>query len=209
MKKLGVIAAMLITSGMAYAEEPKPAFTGQNYSGVYDCKGSNDKVGEYEVTISLKINRVSSYAKFGAYTYEMTTVNSATYIGQAIANGNQMALSFPLKSGLNVDHSIGIAKIVKNKKGRWSFRKHYYEEDNSGGNYGSEYCVLNIDKPFKDQVKEAAKEKEPGKKAPAKEQTKEQSKEQPKVKDAANEPVRKEPAKKQPAKPANEAAEKP
>lgn len=187
MKKLAVIAAMLLVNPMVHAEpKPKPAFTGQNYSGVYDCKGSNDKVGDYEVTISLKINRVSSYGKYGAYTYEMTTVNGVTYIGQAIADGNQIALSFPLKSGLNVDHSIGVAKMVKNKQGRWSFRKHYYEEDNSGGNYGSEYCVLNIDKPFKDQLKEPAKDKEQGKKTPAKEkeagkeQAKQPAKEQPK-----------------------------
>ena len=121
MKKIALTIAMLALAGTAHAA--KPAFTGQNYSGVYDCKGSNDKVGDYEVTISLKINRVSSYAKFGAYTYEVTTVNATTYIGQAIANGNMLALSFPLKSGLNADHSIGIAKIVKNKQGHWSFRK--------------------------------------------------------------------------------------
>ena len=189
MKKIAA-ALFILLAGTAHAAT-KPAFKGQNYSGVYDCKGSNDKVGDYEVTVSLKINRVSSYAKFGAYTYEMTTVNGATYVGQAIADGNQLALSFPLKSGLNVDHSIGIAKIVKNKQGRWSFRKYYYEEDNSGGNYGSEYCVLNVNKELEGTVKEPAKDqgaKKPQGKEPApKEQAKPQSapaKEQPK-KDAA------------------------
>lgn len=180
MKKIALKIAMLSMAGLVQAD-PKPAFTGQNYSGVYDCKGDNDKVGEYEVTIALKINRVSSYGKFGAYNYEMTTVNAVTYIGQAIAEGNMIALSFPLKNGLNVDHSIGIAKMVKNKQGRWSFRKHYYEEDNSGGNYGSEYCVLNINKPFED-LKPPSKGKEPAKG---------QSKEQPK-----NPPMEKEPVKK-------------
>lgn len=171
---------MLTLAITAQAESPsKPAFTGQNYSGVYDCKGSNDKVGDYEVTISLKINRVSSYGKYGAYTYEMTTVNSVTYIGQALADGNMLALSFPLKNGLNVDHSIGIAKVVKNKQGRWSFRKHYYEEDNSGGNYGSEHCVMNINKAFKDQEQEkdqAAKKQQDKGKEPAKEPAKDQPK---------------------------------
>ena len=114
----------------------------------------------------------------------MTTVNGATYIGQAIADGNMLALSFPLKSGLNVDHSIGIAKIVKNKQGRWSFRKHYYEEDNSGGNYGSEYCVLNVNKALEGTVKEPSKE-QGAKKPQPKDQPKPQpAKEQPK-KDAA------------------------
>ena len=177
MKKTAVALFILALAGTTQAAT-KPAFKGQNYSGVYDCKGSNDKVGDYEVTVSLKINRVSSYGKFGAYTYEMTTVNGATYVGQAIADGNLLALSFPLKSGLNVDHSIGIAKIVKNKQGRWSFRKHYYEEDNSGGNYGSEYCVLNINKALEGTVKEPAKD-QGAKKSQAKEQSK---------KDAANKP---------------------
>jgi hypothetical protein len=157
MKKTAAALFILALASTAHAA-PKAAFKGQNYSGVYDCKGSNDKVGDYEVTISLKINRVSSHGQYGAYTYEMTTVNGVTYVGQAIADRNQMALSFPLKSGLNVDHSIGIARIVKNKQGRWSFRKHYYEEDNSGGNYGSEYCVLNINKPLEGTVKESAKD---------------------------------------------------
>ena len=183
MKKIAAALFILALAGNAQAAT-KPAFKGQNYSGVYDCKGSNDKVGDYEVTVSLKINRVSSYAKFGAYTYEMTTVNGATYIGQAIADGNMLALSFPLKSGLNVDHSIGIAKIVKNKQGRWSFRKHYYEEDNSGGNYGSEYCVLNVNKALEGTVKEPSKD-QGAKKPQSKDQAKPQpAKEQPK-KDAA------------------------
>ena len=186
MKKTVAALFIFALASTAYAA-PKPAFKGQNYSGVYDCKGSNDKVGEYEVTISLKINRVSSYAKYGAYTYEMTTVNGATYIGQGIADGNMLALSFPLKSGLNVDHSIGIAKIVKNKQGRWSFRKHYYEEDNSGGNYGSEYCALNINKALEGTVKEPAKD-QGAKKSQAKEQSKSQPAKEPSKKDAASKP---------------------
>jgi len=208
MKKIALTIAMLVMAGTAQAA--KPAFTGQNYSGVYDCKGSNDKVGDYEVTISLKINRVSSYAKFGAYTYEVTTVNSTNYIGQAIANGSEMALSFPLKTGLNADHSIGIAKMLKNKQGHWSFRKYYYEEDNSGGNYGSEYCALNIHKAFKDQEKEptakapAAK----GKEQPGKEQSKEQQSKDQQPKDQQSkdqqskekEPAGKATGKDQPAK---------
>ena len=183
MKKTAVALFILALAGTTQAAT-KPAFKGQNYSGVYDCKGSNDKVGDYEVTVSLKINRVSSYGKFGAYTYEMTTVNGATYVGQAIADGNLLALSFPLKSGLNVDHSIGIAKIVKNKKGHWSFRKNYYEEDNSGGNYGSEYCALNINKALEGTTaKETTKDQ-----AAKKPQAKDQDKDQPKAQPAKNQP---------------------
>ena len=185
MKKTVAALFIFALASTAYAA-PKPAFKGQNYSGVYDCKGSNDKVGEYEVTISLKINRVSSYAKYGAYTYEMTTVNGATYIGQGIADGNMLALSFPLKSGLNVDHSIGIAKIVKNKKGHWSFRKNYYEEDNSGGNYGSEYCVLNVNKALEGTTVKDANKDQAAKKPQAKDQPKAQpAKNQPKKGDTA------------------------
>ena len=146
MKKLGLLIAMLAFSGLAQA---KPAFVGQNYSGVYSCRGVNQQIGDYEVTVTLKLNRVSSYGKFGAYHYEVETVNSVIYTGQAVTNGNQLAVSFQFAEGRNTEHSTGVATIRKNSQGRWSFRKLYYEPDDSGGNYGSEYCVMNPNKAAK------------------------------------------------------------
>lgn len=143
MKKFVVLIAML---GLAGVAEARPAFTGQNYSGIYSCKGTNEQIGDYEVTVTLKLNRTSSYGTFGAYHYEVETVNSLTYIGQAVADGNRLALSFQLTEGHVTERSTGIATIKKNAQGRWSFRKLYYEPDDSGGNYGSEYCVMNSNK---------------------------------------------------------------
>lgn len=143
MKKFVVLIAMLGLVGVA---EARPAFTGQNYSGIYSCKGTNEQIGDYEVTVTLKLNRTSSYGTFGAYHYEVETVNSLTYIGQAVADGNRLALSFQLTEGHVTERSTGIATIKKNAQGRWSFRKLYYEPDDSGGNYGSEYCVMNSNK---------------------------------------------------------------
>lgn len=143
MKKFVLLIAMLGFAGLAQA---RPAFTGQNYSGVYECRGVNELIGDYEVTVTLKLNRLSSYGSFGAYNYEVETVNSVTYIGQAVANGNQLALSFQFIEGHATERSTGVAIIKKNGQGRWSFRKLYYEPDDNGGNYGSEYCVMNSSK---------------------------------------------------------------
>lgn len=140
MKKFVLLMSML---AIANAAEAKPVFTGQNYSGVYNCKGSNSQVGDYEVTATLRLNRVSSYDKFGAYYYETATSNSVTYSGRAAAQGNQMAISYKIVDGHNVESNVGTAVIKKNVQGRWSFRNFYYEPDDNGGNYGSEYCVMN------------------------------------------------------------------
>lgn len=122
--------------------QAKPAFTGINFSGTYACKGNNEQVGDYEVTAVLKLNRVSSYAKFGAYDFSTETDNASTYKGQAVADGLRLALSYTLTEGRNVEYSTGIAEMKKTKGNVWSFRNQYYEPDDSGGNYGFEYCVM-------------------------------------------------------------------
>ena len=137
---------MVAVTGLAQA---KPGFTGPNYSGVYDCTGVNEQVGDYEVTVTLKLNRVSSYGKFGAYQFQAETVNSTIYNGQAAANGNQIAISFDFADKRNVEHSIGVAIMKKTAKGLWSFRRQYYEPDDNGGNYGTEYCVIDLAKSAK------------------------------------------------------------
>jgi hypothetical protein len=146
MKKLALMMALLAFTGMAQA---KPAFTGQNYSGVYSCRGVNEQVGDYELSVTLKLNRVSSYGSFGAYSYEVETSNSTIYTGQAAADGNRLAISFQFTDGHTIEQSTGVALMKKNPDGRWSFRKLYYEPDDNGGNYGSEYCVMNINKGAK------------------------------------------------------------
>jgi len=91
--------------------QAKPAFTGINFSGVYDCKGSNELVGSYQVTIKLKLNRISSYGKFGAYDFTTQTDNAVTYRGQAAANGNRLALSYKMSEGKYAEITTGIAEM--------------------------------------------------------------------------------------------------
>lgn len=119
-----------------------PKFTGQNYSGEYVCKGSNDVVGEYEVFVTLKLNRISSYGKFGVYDFSTETENNVVYFGQAVANGNRMALTFKLSEARHAEYSTGIGEFRAIGKNRWAFRNQYYEPDDSGGNYGGEDCAM-------------------------------------------------------------------
>jgi hypothetical protein len=140
MKKF-VLAALLL--GYAAAGYAKPAFTGKDYSGIYSCDGWNALVGDYDVIVTLKFNRLSSYGKYGAYEYETETANSK-YLGQAISNGGHLSIGYKFngKSINGRGQSIGIAEIFKNKQGRWTFHTRYYEPDDNGGNYGSEYCTF-------------------------------------------------------------------
>ena len=98
MKKIVIVSAMLAFSSVAFA---KPTFTGNNYTGLYECKGENSSIGAYDVVVALRLNRVSSHGKFGAYYYETETVNSTVYHGQAVADGNRLAISFNIRDKKN------------------------------------------------------------------------------------------------------------
>jgi len=162
MKNIVLTALLLGFAAMGHA---KPAFTGKDYSGIYTCDGWNALVGDYDITVSLKLNRISSYGKYGAYEYETETENATKYTGQAIADGDRLAISFKFngKSINGRGQSIGVANVFKDK-GRWIFRKRYYEPDDNGGNYGSEYCV------FKEPLPELEKKNPSAVLAPARPQ---------------------------------------
>ncbi|WP_137718552.1 hypothetical protein [Methylobacillus flagellatus] len=140
MKKFFLFISLAILANTA--AQAKPDFTGRNYSGTYACKGYNEKVGDYEVTVGLRLNRVSSYGDFGAYHYTVETPNSVVYHGQAAADGPRLAISFQLGDGKNVEQSTGLALMKRDSRGRLSFRKKYYEPDDNGGNYGFEDCNI-------------------------------------------------------------------
>jgi hypothetical protein len=139
MKNFILAIALLGVASVAQAKIP---FSGKNYSGVYECKGNNDQVGDYTVTATLRLNNVSSSGTFGAYHYEVETENSVTYRGQVAADGNRLAISFNFSEKKNLDHSTGVAVVKRNAQGHWTFRRLYYEGDDNGGVYGSENCVL-------------------------------------------------------------------
>ncbi len=125
-------------------------FTGTDYSGVYSCVGSNAKVGNYELVVTFLINKSNSRGNTGRYDLTIETENSTKYRGQAIANGDDMALTIEIVDGNNLAYSTGIANLKQLKNKRYSYINKYYEsnqasnssEINDMGNYGSENCVM-------------------------------------------------------------------
>lgn len=147
MKKLFLLLLVIASAALFNSADAKPIFTGADYSGVYACKGSNSKVGDYEVQATLKLNRAISQGAYGVYDFNTETENSLVYRGQAIANGYKLALTFNLVDGLKAEFSTGIADVKRMSSTRWAYTNHYYEPNGSGGDYGTEYCVMK--KPVK------------------------------------------------------------
>lgn len=147
MKKSLLSALVLVGLNFVSNVEAKDQYVGPNFSGIYSCKGTNNKVGEYEVVATLKLNRISSHGSFGVYDFNTETENSLVYKGQAIASGYRLALTFNLSDARNAEYSTGIADIQKISSTRWAYTNHYYEPDENGGDSGSEYCVMQ--KPVK------------------------------------------------------------
>ena len=82
-----------------------------------------------------------STGRFGAYDFKLEVPGYGTYPGQAAAEGNKMGIHFALTDQTTKDFGTGIATFIKNKHGKWSFTKFYYEPEFKGGNYGTEACV--------------------------------------------------------------------
>ena len=142
MKKSLLFALILVTLHFASNVEAKERYVGPNFSGVYSCKGTNNKVGEYEVVATLKLNRISSHGSYAVYDLNTETENALVYKGQAIASAKMLALTFNLSDGRSAEYSTGIADVEKISSIRWAYTNHYYEPDESGGDYGSERCVM-------------------------------------------------------------------
>jgi hypothetical protein len=133
---------MLVTLLSAHAAFAAPAFTGQDYSGVYDCTGNDSHEGPYKGTVTMTLDRKQSTGNYGAYQFKLEVPGFGTYLGQAAAEGDKVAMYFALTDPKTRDYGTGIATMKKDKSGRWSFHKYYYEPEFKGGNYGMEDCVL-------------------------------------------------------------------
>jgi hypothetical protein len=137
--KLLISLCLLVISPITNA---KPAFTGQDFSGVYDCTGDDSHEGKYTGTVTLQLVPSQSLNNYGAYTFKLEVPSYGTYSGQAAAHGTNVAMHFALADQSTKDYGTGIANFKKNKAGKWSFSKYYYEPEFKGGNYGSEKCTL-------------------------------------------------------------------
>jgi len=138
MKRLTLPAVILSLALPAHAAQP---FTGKNYSGVYDCTGNDAREGEYTGTVTLQLNPAQSSGAYGAYDYKLVVPDYGTYPGQAVSLGKTLAIHFALADSRSKDYGTGIATVTRNKKGKLTFRKFYYEPEFKGGNHGFEDCV--------------------------------------------------------------------
>ena len=125
-------------------------FTGIDYSGVYSCVGNNAKIGSYNLVVTFAINKSHSHGKLGRYDLTVETENAVTYGGQAITNGNDMALTIEIVDGNAIIFSTGIARLKALKNKRFSYINQYYESKqitntaaaNNTGNDGTENCIM-------------------------------------------------------------------
>lgn len=139
MNKLFISLCLLATASIASA---KPTFTGQDFSGVYDCTGDDSQEGKYTGTVTMELVPSQSLNLYSAYKFKLEVPNYGTYLGQAAAHGTNVAMHFALTNQSTKDYGTGIANFKKNKAGKWSFSKYYYEPEFKGGNYGTEECSL-------------------------------------------------------------------
>ena len=138
MKKLFVFLCLLSAASVSTA---KAAFTGNDFSGIYDCQGDDSHEGKYTGTVTMELVPSQSLNQYGAYKFKLEVPNYGTYLGQAAANGTNVAMHFALTDQSTKDYGTGIANFKKNKTGKWSFSKFYYEPEFKGGNYGTEICT--------------------------------------------------------------------
>lgn len=119
---------------------PKP-YTGPDYSGTYQCTGTDRADGDFTGKVTLTLNRAQSTGTYGAYDFKLEAPPFGLYLGEAAAQGRQMAMRFANTDQKEKDYGTGIATFSRNAQGRWMFRSFYYEPEYKGGNNGVEACV--------------------------------------------------------------------
>jgi hypothetical protein len=119
------------------------SFTGADFSGIYNCTGQDDIEGSYKGKVTINLVKEKSTGEYGAYKFKLEVPGFGAYPGHAAAHGNNMAIYFANIDPSTKDFGTGIASFVKNKSGKWSFKKFYYEPEFKGGNFGIETCTAN------------------------------------------------------------------
>jgi hypothetical protein len=139
MKKLSALLTIFCFTQPAFAA--KPAFTGTDYSGVYQCNGDDSHEGKYTGTVTLKLNVAQSMGEYSAYDFKLEVPGYGAYPGHAAGQGDKLAIYFANTDPKTKDFGTGIATVKKGKDGKLAFRKYYYEPEFKGGNYGVEDCA--------------------------------------------------------------------
>ena len=117
------------------------AFTGSDFSGIYDCTGQDNSEGSYTGKVTIHLVKEKSAGEYGAYQFKLEVPGYGSYPGHAAARNNNMAIYFANTEASTKDFGTGIATFSKNKAGKWSFKKFYYEPEFKGGNFGIEICT--------------------------------------------------------------------
>lgn len=118
-------------------------FSAPDFSGSYTCTGNDASEGAYQARVHLELNLKQSQGQFGAYHFRLEVPGFGTYPGHAASKGNVMAIYFANTDPNTKDYGTGIAEFKKNRHGKWSFSKYYYEPEYKGGNFGFEHCTQN------------------------------------------------------------------
>ncbi|CDG85071.1 hypothetical protein [Janthinobacterium agaricidamnosum] len=137
MKRI-LMCALAVLSCSAYAQ---PAFTGNNFSGTYDCAGNDNRDGAFGVTLKVALAAAQSSGDRGAYTLTMEVPDYASYKGSAIAKGKQVAVSFANLDTSGKDYGTSVGTMSKNKANKWVFTSYYYQPEYKGGGFGTETCT--------------------------------------------------------------------
>lgn len=116
-------------------------YRGHDFSGRYDCTGDDSHEGKYTGTVTLARVKSQSTGPYGAYSFKLEVPSYGAYPGHAAAKGREMAIHFANTDPATQDYGTGIASFAKNKAGKWTFRKYYYEPVFKGGNFGIESCT--------------------------------------------------------------------
>ena len=118
-------------------------------AGNYLCSGYDMHDGGYQnLKASLTLDKKDSdFAhNFGAYNVSLKETDGTTFIGEAAASGNSLAIYFENTAASKpTDRGVGIATVTHDKdpqgKVTTAFHKFYYEPAYQTGGNGSMTCV--------------------------------------------------------------------
>lgn len=139
MKRMAFALSLLV---FVVAAQAQPGFSGPDYSGVYDCTGNDAHEGPYTGTVTMTLDPAQSAGSYGSYKFKLEVPGFGAYLGEAVSEGEHIAMYFALQDPSTHDFGTGLATVKRDADGRVSFHKFYYEPEFKGGNYGTEDCVL-------------------------------------------------------------------
>lgn len=142
--KTATLTLFILTTAVLFSPSSHAAikkFKAPDFSGQYTCTGNDAKEGAYTATVRLEIDQLQSQGVNGAYRFVLEVPGFGSYPGHAASDGKVMAIYFANMDSSTQDYGTGIARFKKNRHGKWTFSKYYYEPEFKGGNFGFENCV--------------------------------------------------------------------